>query len=221
MSREIGCNMANYATSISIVTHNSEKHIGKLLDSLHTYLSDSDLSIYVVDNASTDNTLRIIQEKNYNIQVLSNPRNIGFGAGHNIVISQIHSKYHFCINPDIYIDTDVIGEMGKYLDQNEDVGLVVPKIVYPDGTIQVLPKRTPNIMALISRRINIKPLRKYREKYEMLEFDNNSIFDIEFASGCFMAIRTDILKKVGGFDERFFYILRMQTFQGVLGNIHM
>ena len=196
--------MPKHIASISIVTYNSEEYIGKLLDTLHTHLPDTYLPIYVVDNASTDNTLKILESKKYNIKVISNAHNLGFGAGHNIAINLIDSKYHFLINPDIVISSDVISKMIEYLDKNEDVGIVVPKVLNPDGKVQILPKRDPKIISLISRRINIKPLRKYREEYEMLEFDENSTFDIEFASGCFMGIRTDLLKKAGGFDERYF-----------------
>ncbi len=196
--------MPKHIASISIVTYNSEEYIGNLLDSLHVHLPDICLPIYVVDNASTDNTLKILESNKYNIKVISNVHNLGFGAGHNKAISQIDSKYHFLINPDIVIDSDVISKMIEYFDKNENVGILVPKVLNPDGTVQVLPKRDPKIISLISRRINIKPLRKYREEYEMLEFDENSSFDIEFASGCFMGIRTDLLKEAGGFDERYF-----------------
>lgn len=196
--------MSKYKASISIVTHNSEKYVGNLLDSLHTNLMDKSWPIYVVDNVSTDNTLEIIEAKDYDVIVIRSEHNSGFGAGHNIAINQIDSKYHFCINPDIVIETDVISEITEYMDRNEDIGMVMPKVLNPDGTVQVLPKRDPKFISLISRRVNIKPLRKIREKYEMRELGDDSAADIQFASGCFMCIRTDLLKRVGGFDERYF-----------------
>ena len=190
--------------SISIVTYNDENHIGNLLDSLHENVKQMSCDIYVIDNGSTDNTIEIVKNGKWDVTLIDNKQNVGFGAGHNKVLPFLDSQYHAYINPDIVIDTDIFAKMAEYLDANSDIGIVVPKILYPNGELQILPKRDPKLIYILARRINIKPLHKCRAKYEMLDIDLDVACDIEFATGCFMFVRTDLLKKVGGFDERYF-----------------
>ncbi|MDD5016808.1 MAG: glycosyltransferase family 2 protein [Eubacteriales bacterium] len=196
--------MPAYEVSLSIVTYNDEKHIGNLLDAIYKNVKRVKYRIFVTDNGSTDNTVEIVKNKGYGIILIQNEKNLGFGAGHNKAIGMIDSKYHVCINPDIFFDADVISDMADYLDDNGDIGVLTPKVLYPDGQVQVLPKKDPRIVYLLARRIGIKPLKKYREEYEMLDMGADKAFDIEFATGCFMFLRTEMLKKVGGFDERYF-----------------
>ena len=195
--------MAAYRISISVVTYNEQAHIGRLLDALFAHTSREDCRIFVVDNGSTDGTVDIVRGYG-DVTLIENAKNLGFGAGHNRVIVQADSVYHVCINPDIDIDTDVIGAMADDMDANADIGVLTPKVLYPDGQLQVLPKRDPKLLYLIARRIGIGPLRKYRQVYEMAEMNPDSAFDIEFATGCFMFLRTELLKRVSGFDERYF-----------------
>lgn len=196
--------MRDYSVSLSIVTYNNENEIGDLLHSLFHYIKAVDFHVTVVDNASTDGTVEAIKHKNYGITLIENKKNVGFGAGHNIALARIKSKYHVFVNPDVKIDKDVISDMATYLDENDDIGILTPKVLFPDGTVQLLPKKEPKLRYVLARRINIKPLRKYCTEYEMQEQGVDEVFDIEFATGCFVFARTEILKKVGGFDERYF-----------------
>lgn len=191
--------------SISVVTYNSGRHIGGLLSSLIEHTKGADYHIYVIDNGSTDNTIEIIQQKEYNcVTFIRNEKNLGYGSGHNKAIEASQSRYHLIINPDVKIYEDVVSNLVRYLNANEDIGLVTPKILHPDGQLQVLPKKEPKFIYLLARRINLPFLRKFRHEYEMLEKDADSTFDIEFCTGAFMFLRMSLLKKVGGFDERYF-----------------
>lgn len=197
--------LSKKTVSISVVTYNSGRHIGGLLSSLIEHTKGVDYHIYVVDNGSTDNTLEIIQQKEYNqVTLIKNEKNLGYGSGHNKAIEVSQSQYHLIINPDVKINEDVVSKLVGYLDDNQDIGLVTPKILHPDGQLQVLPKKDPKFIYLLARRINLPFLRKFRHEYEMLDKDADSTFDIEFSTGAFMFLRKTLLKKVGGFDERYF-----------------
>ncbi len=197
--------MGNYKISLSIVTYNSEKYISQSIDTILENTKNSDFCIYIIDNGSTDRSVEIIKSKNCSrIVLIENKTNIGFGKGHNMALKAANSKYHFFVNPDIVIKDDVIYKMSQYFEEHEDVGVVTPKILYPDGRLQLLPKRNPRFIYLVARRLHFKFLKRYREEYEMISMGQNEIFDIEFCTGSFMAARTDVLKKVGGFDERYF-----------------
>ena len=196
--------MSGYTVSLSIVTYNNEAHIGRLLDAIHRYVHGVPYHVYVIDNGSTDRTVEIVRSKDEYTTLLQSGKNIGFGKAHNRVLDLIDSKYHIIVNPDIFFEQDIVTAMADYLDNNSDIGLLTPKVLYPDGRVQILPKRNPKLKYLAARRMPFGFLKKYRKEYEMHEKNMDSAFDIEFATGCFMFLRTDLLIKAGGFDKRYF-----------------
>lgn len=197
--------MKAYSVSISIVTYNSEKHIGKLLDSIIQNVHGIHYHIYIIDNGSTDTTAEIVKHRaSPCITWIQSDKNRGFGAGHNLALKYIESDYHLCVNPDIVINSDIVTDIARYLNEHGNIGIITPRILNVDGSIQVLPKRNPRLIYLIARRVGVSFLKKYRSEYEMLDMDTNQTFDIEFCSGCFMFMRTALFKGLGGFDERFF-----------------
>ena len=197
--------MTEYTVSISIVTYNSEKHIGKLLDSIIQKVHGIKYHIYVIDNGSADSTAEIVKHRSSPcITWIQSDKNRGFGGGHNLVLKYIESDYHLCVNPDIVISSDVAADMARYMDEHGDVGILTPKILNMDGSVQMLPKKNPRLVYLIARRVNLHFLKKYCNEYEMLDKNADEKFDIEFCSGCFMFMRTALFKTLVGFDERFF-----------------
>lgn len=192
--------------SACVVTYNSSKDIRSVLTSLLNSSIKEKIDVYVVDNNSSDNTTLIIDEEYPEVQLLKLKENIGFGAGHNQVISKIESEYHIIINPDITFEADVIERLLKYMDENSDVVISTPRILNHDGTEQHLPKLDPKIKYFIGGRLeNLGGFfSKLRAKYTR---QNECILeptDIEFCTGCFMFTRTSVLKSVNGFDQRYF-----------------
>ena len=188
-----------------IVTHNNMRTIKDALDTILEYTKDIDFRLYVVDNLSTDETPKFIRENYPQVCLVEPNTNRGFGAGHNVVLPMIESKYHFVINPDIILKDNAIKKMVDYMEANEDIGLVSPKICFPDGKEQILGKLNPSLKYLFASRMRgeDEPGALLKE-YAMLDKDLTVVQDIENASGCFMGFRTDLFKEVGGFDKRYF-----------------
>lgn len=193
-----------------LVTYqNSESMIDKVLSSLTG--DDTIDKVFVVDNSPNNQLGQVVG--NYSLcEYIHNPENSGFGQAHNIIFEKVvecGSDYHFIVNPDIYFETNVISEMTNFLAMHPDVGISMPKVLYPDGNIQRLCKLYPSPIELIFRRFI--PGGEIREKldykYEMKFFDYNHVAEIPILSGCFMCVRTDILKTGHRFDPRFFMYL--------------
>ena len=196
--------MEKYTVSGCIVTHNNMRTIKGTLDSLLKYTEGVDFKLYIVDNLSTDGTPAFIKENYPQVEVIEPGTNNGFGSGHNEVKDIITSKYHAIINPDILIDSDVIKIMADRMDADESIGLLSPKIVFPDGRLQILGKRMPTVRYLLASRLRKgdEPSKALAE-FAMLDKDPDTEYPVEVATGCFMFIRTDIFKKTG-FDEGYF-----------------
>ena len=170
--------------------------------------------IYLIDNHSSDTTKTILKsytEQFSNIILIQNEKNVGYGRGQNLAIRRVKSQYHILCNPDIIITTDIFSELISYMKKNKDVGVIYPKTLNTDRSIQYLNKRPPTVLDLVLRRFCpklIKSLFKNRlDKYEMKDVGYDFIYDVPFASGSFMFCRTDVLQKVNGFDERYFLYL--------------
>ena len=194
--------------SISIVTYNNDKIIKKCLQNIFQNINNTDFELIIVDNNSSDSTVSIIEKDFKNVRLIKNNRNIGFGAAHNIAIKLGRGKYHLVLNPDIIFTENTIEKLINFMEENSDVGLVSPKIIFPDGTIQHLCKRLPCLFDLCLRRFTpgfIQDLFKKRIDYfEMRETGYNKIMSVPYLSGSFMLIRRKILEKVDGFDENIF-----------------
>ena len=194
--------------TISIVTCNSSKVVKKCLDSIFGNIKNIDFELIIVDNNSSDSTVSIIEKDFKNVRLIKNNRNIGFGAAHNIAIKSRRGKYHLVLNPDIIFTENVVEKLLNFMEANPAVGLVSPKIVYPDGEIQYLCKRFPCLFDLTVRRFTprfIQYLFKKRIDYfEMRETGYNKIIDVPYLSGSIMLFRKSILAKIGGFDENFY-----------------
>ena len=165
--------------------------------------------LYVIDNSPSDElgtSISVISDK---IVYLFNGTNLGYGAAHNIGIKKaIEEKvdYHVVINPDISFSKGIFKSLAMYMGENHNCGLVMPKVVYPNGDIQYLCKLLPTPWDLFGRRF--LPLKKYNRnrnyKYELIFSGYDKIMWVPSLSGCFMFMRVDVLRKIGGFDESFF-----------------
>jgi hypothetical protein len=151
--------------------------------------------------------IRQFTEKYSDVEYIPNVNN-GYGAGHNIAIRKAISEnadYHVVLNPDIYWDGDVIGTLEEYMDQNESVGQVMPKVFYPDGRLQYLCKMVPTPVDLIFKRfLPSKIIEKRMDEFQLKFTGYDKIMNVPYLSGCFMFFRISALKDVGLFDERFF-----------------
>lgn len=198
--------------SLAIVTFNNRRTVDAALSSLVAHFQGPIAGdLVVVDNHSTDGTREIIQRyaDSHNwIRVIWNHTNVGFGHGHNLALSAVTSRYHVICNPDIVVASDIFTPFADFLETHPEIGLCCPKFLNPDGSLQCLNRRLPTVFDLFLRRFMpdaLKPFFKRRiESYDMQDVGYDRQCDVPFVSGAFMFFRTEILKAVGGFDERYF-----------------
>ncbi|HRS68130.1 MAG TPA: glycosyltransferase family 2 protein [Paludibacteraceae bacterium] len=161
-------------------------------------------TIFLIDNSETRNQ----EFETLSVTHLFNGKNLGYGAGHNIAIRQTLTDqipYHLVVNSDISFQPESIGQLIDFMENNKDIGSLMPKIFYPDGKIQYLCKLIPTPLDLFGRRfLPRKWMQKRVEHFELRQFGYDKTMDVPYLSGCFMLLRSEALQKVGLFDERFF-----------------
>lgn len=199
---------ASIRVSAAIVLYeNDQKEIENVIKSC--LQSEKIDKLYLIDNSKENKKEQFLFDAR--LCYIHNGKNLGFGAAHNVAIAASLNDfdYHIIINPDIIFEPHVIGDMLSFMETHPDIGNLMPKILYPSGELQRLCKLLPNPMHLFARRfgLNGKWVQSIKKEYELQMFDYDQIRDIPNLSGCFMFIRTSVLKKVGGFDQRYFMYL--------------
>lgn len=213
--------------SASIVTFNNINYIGTAVGTLLDSAKTTDLTVYVIDNGSTDGTIELLKSrfgKDPRFVLIETGKNVGFGAAHNRLLPLLDSDYHCIVNPDVIIKDDILDTMTSYAEAHRDVSQLSPRICFPDGRDQILGKRYPHAFYLVASRLRhgTRP-GPVLSHYAMLNKGMDHPFEIDNATGCFMLFRTSDFKKAGGFDERFFMYFedcditrRMKSFGKVL-----
>lgn len=200
---------AHVTLVVSIVTYHSDMaQLTEALDSIKRQYETA--YIIIVDNGSSSQYRETLQQHAPDDLIFA-PRNGGYGYGHNLaLLAAPPSDYFLILNPDVVLHNDAIEHLIAHHYHHPHAGLVVPKVFYPDGSLQALNKRRPNVLDLAIRLLlperltNIHWVQERLRHYMMLDvgYDNNT--QLEFASGCCMMFRRNILMRLGGFDEGFF-----------------
>ncbi|TMM30109.1 glycosyltransferase family 2 protein [Polaribacter aestuariivivens] len=142
------------------------------------------------------------------VEYIAIGKNIGFGAGHNIILDRIKnlSKHHLILNPDVSFEPRVLPNLITKLERHEIVTMIAPKVLFSDGKHQFSCRRYPKVPELIARRFQfLEPFFKSfvkKGKYNDKELDAS--FFADYITGCFHLYKTEDFLKLKGFDERYF-----------------
>lgn len=200
--------------SIAIVSYHNEEDVKKAVASIEAFTPASiRKQIYIIDNvdiASDEgnnkkqkNELEELANQYADVTYAATGKNLGFGGGHNYVLEKLDSKLHAIVNPDIILQEDAFTKLISYM-QDENIGMCVPRLVNEDGELLAVYRRDLTVWDMFIRMFLKNAFKKRQAYHTMQEMDYTKPFDVPFAQGSFLVIRTELFKKLGGFDERFF-----------------
>ncbi len=199
--------MKTYQVSASIVVYKNDSR--EVVSAIRSILSAPlRVTCTVIDNSPTPDLRQCVTESG--AKYIYAERNLGFGGGHNLVLRTDCevAEYHVVLNPDVHFAPEILAALYCVMTDYPSVGLIMPQILYPDGTEQRLCKQFPAPLDLISRRflgrLGRSLFAKRLDRYELCHLDMGIVREIPCLSGCFMFIRSAALREVGFFDERYF-----------------
>lgn len=183
-----------------------QNDINTLKESVESFLKvPLSKKLFLIDNSPTNKLGNVFNSDEIEYVFLN--RNIGFGSAHNMVLDKIKnsSKYHLVLNPDVKFEPNVIPNLIDALSNNNSIGMIAPKVIYPNGEHQYSCRRYPSFLELIVRRLPLKKIfNTIIKKGEYRDRDLNASFFSEYISGCFQLYKTQDFIKINGFDQRYF-----------------
>ncbi|MPW20592.1 glycosyltransferase [Paraburkholderia sp. CNPSo 3157] len=209
------------AISVSVVVYRPEpsqlRHtldsLRAAVDALRAIRPDFVAELFIVDNGGLSDAvidLAPLRRRGFRLSVIAGHGNVGYGRGHNLAIERASSRFHLVLNPDIDLDREALIQAFDFFEQHPEAGLLTPRIGDERGHLQYLCRRYPTLLDLLIRGFlphHVRQLFSIRlAAYEMRDLINERdiVWDPPIVSGCFMFFRTSVLKRLAGFDPRYF-----------------
>jgi GT2 family glycosyltransferase len=194
--------------SVIIVNYNVRAFLESALVSVRKAMNGISGEIIVVDNASDDGSVEMMQQKFPDVQLIANRKNLGFAAANNQAMRQSRGTYLLLLNPDTLVQEDTFRVMIDFLEHHPGVGMAGCKILNPDGTLQLACRRsfpTPWVaFTKVSGLSSLFPHSQLFGKYNLAYLSPDQSYEVDAISGSFMFLRKSVFDTVGGLDEQFF-----------------
>jgi GT2 family glycosyltransferase len=197
----------NARLAVLVVSYNTVDLLRRCLASLHLSLERSpvDATVVVVDNASSDGSMAMVEREFPHVRRIALPDNRGFAAGNNVALRSVSADYYLLLNPDTEVLSDAPSALVRHLEQRTDVGLCGGRLLNPDLSFQESCYRFPTLQMtfLDLFPINYRLTRSWLNgRYPRTWY--NRPFEIDHPLGACMCVRGEVVQRVGEFDEGFF-----------------
>lgn len=201
--------MTTPQVSAILVNYNAGHELGAALQSIADELSGLSWEAAIVDNASSDGSGTVVHSFAPHARLIQNTENVGFARGVNQGLAATSGPTVLLMNPDCRLAPGAFDALNRELEPFDDVAIVGPGILNPDGSVQGSARGDPDMLtglfgrtALLRRALPRLAVAKRNVVAEQ-SADGNAI-DVDWVSGACMLARRNALLRVNGFDERYF-----------------
>jgi N-acetylglucosaminyl-diphospho-decaprenol L-rhamnosyltransferase len=197
------CNRVGLA--VAIVSYNARDELEACLTSVFASSGVPGLEVVVVDNASTDGSAAMVQERFPAVIVVASDDNLGFARACNLAWRLAENNLVVFLNSDTVVPVDALAKLGAMLSDDANIAVVGPLLRNADGSVQMSFGRTMSLSAEFRQKLldagyrnGHGPLRRYVERLHAHQSD------VDWVSGACLVTRREVLEAIGGFDEAFF-----------------
>jgi GT2 family glycosyltransferase len=189
--------------SVIIVSWNTAGLLENCLASILANPPTSAFEIWVVDNASTDESPRMVREKFPQVQLIENRENVGFARANNQAIERCAGKYVLLLNPDTLVASGALQALVEFMDKTPDAGAAGARILNPDGSLQISSHPRPTLAREFWRMFYLDALSPYAA-YPLDKWETNQPQEVDILGGACLTLRKEALDQVGFLDEDYF-----------------
>jgi len=181
--------------SIIIVNWNTRDLLAQCLQSIYDTISNMSFEIIVVDNASTDGSVAMIEEQFHGVRLIANQENVGFAQANNQALTTGRGRYFLLLNSDTIVLPGALEEMARFADAHSDAGIIGCKLLNGDGSLQESWASFPTIWSEILG-CNFRT--------RQLVEETPLIYEVDWLGGACLLVRPAAINEVGLLDESFF-----------------
>ena len=197
-----------FDVSVIVVNWNTREYLRECLSHLYQNPPPNvSFDVWVVDNASSDDSVDMVKREFPQVRLICNAENAGFSRANNQAIRASNSRYVFLLNSDATTHPGALDALIEYADMCPRSGVMGPKVLNPDGSLQSSCRSFPTLWAGFFRNTKLGrffPNNKYLKQYMLSDLDHSKVSIVGWLSGCAMLIRRELIDKIGDLDERFF-----------------
>lgn len=194
--------------SIIVLCWNDLKVIPECLRSIHAATHTTTFEVIVSDNGSTDGSVEFVRKNYPQVNVIENGRNLRFAKANNVGIRVSRGEYVLILNPDTIIHDGTLDEMVKFADAHQSAGAFGCRVLNADGSYQESARPFRSIRGDWVAALGLHQLARvssWFDSYSYVGWQGETEREVDWVSGCFILVRRDLLNRIGGFDEQFFY----------------
>jgi len=194
--------------SVVIVNYNVRHFLEQALGSVRRALQGIEAEVWVVDNNSADDSVRMVRERFPEVKLIANTDNPGFAVANNQAIRQSVGEYVLLLNPDTLVEEDTFRKCLTFMDEHPDAGALGCKLI--DGSGKFLPESKrgfPTPWVAFCKTFGLStlfPRSPLFNRYHLGHLPENETNEVDVLAGCFMFMRKTALDKSGLLDEAFF-----------------
>lgn len=188
--------------SIIIVNWNTREILTQCLSSIYHRPPSETYEIWVVDNASTDNSVQMIKTSFPDVRLIENQENIGFAPANNQAIRMASGEYVLLLNPDTEVFAGTFDTLLDFLQTHPETGAVGPKTLNPDGSLQTSCYPFPTLSRELWRLLHLDKIVPHGS-YRMVDWEEH-LHDVDALLGACILFPRRVLDEIGLLDENYF-----------------
>jgi GT2 family glycosyltransferase len=190
--------------SIVIVNWNTRELLRDCLASVFAGVGALAVEVLVVDNASNDGSSEMVRQEFPHAEVIENAKNLGFAGGNNVALRRAVGRYVMLLNTDTLLHGEVLPEAVAWLDARPEVGVLGPKVLNADRSVQASCSAFPSLRHLTLQTLGLTRIARL-DTYRMTGWDRMTERQVDVISGAAMFVRRAAMDEVGLLDEAFFF----------------
>lgn len=199
--------MPDLELSVTICSWNTQDDLAACLRSLDEVRSEASFEVIVIDNNSEDGSPDMVSSAFPWVRLFRMEHNLGFTGGHNYALSLRRAPHAFLLNSDTIVHPGALRTLLDFVDENPDVGIVGPKLLNPDGTLQFSCRRFPNPVAALFRNTivgRLFPNNRFTRQYLMSDWNHEVCRSVDWVSGAAFVATGPLMDRIGYMDPEYF-----------------
>jgi GT2 family glycosyltransferase len=193
--------------SVILVSWNTCDELRACLESVEAGVGGISAEVVVVDNASTDGSPDMVEDRFPDARLIRNSANLGFAAGCNAGLEAATGRYILLLNPDTIVLDDVLAATVRYLDEHPDVATMGCRVLNVDRSLQPSCFRDPSVLNTFLSVTGLAklPWPRFLGRERMTHWQRDNERDVDVVTGCYLATRREVVEDVGPLDAGYFF----------------